>query len=189
VSCDGCIGLQAKSVSRHGSVKRVASAVGEGFIALQMGHEYLVRLHEDRRVGESEMVRRCRSELDDRIARSVCPYSSNTGAPADMSLASGSVTVILAESRRSDLGRHKGLLPVLATERIPIASWKHYAASVSLRSVACSPSFTRRVAPRNTLRAMSGPKSAVGAFSMWKTSRNVRRTPRSCKESASTRSM
>jgi thioredoxin reductase (NADPH) len=33
---------------RYGSVKRVASAVGEGSIAIQMVHEYLSRTSEDR---------------------------------------------------------------------------------------------------------------------------------------------
>jgi hypothetical protein len=66
---------------------------------------------------------------------------------------------------------------------------KHQAASSSLRPVHRFSSVTRGMAPRNILATTEGPKSAVGGFSMWKTSRNVRRTPMSCRESASTRSM
>jgi thioredoxin reductase (NADPH) len=37
-------GIFAVGDVRHGSVKRVASAVGEGSIAIQMVHDYLSKL-------------------------------------------------------------------------------------------------------------------------------------------------
>jgi thioredoxin reductase (NADPH) len=37
-------GIFAVGDVRHGSVKRVASAVGEGSIAIQMVHDYLTNL-------------------------------------------------------------------------------------------------------------------------------------------------
>jgi thioredoxin reductase (NADPH) len=40
-------GVFAVGDVRHGSVKRVASAVGEGSIAIQMVHEYLTSVHKD----------------------------------------------------------------------------------------------------------------------------------------------
>ena len=66
---------------------------------------------------------------------------------------------------------------------------EHQAASSSLRPVVRFSLVTSGMAPRNTLATTEVPKSAVGGSSMWKTSRNVRRTPMSCRESAITRSM
>jgi hypothetical protein len=63
------------------------------------------------------------------------------------------------------------------------------AASSSLRPVVRFSLVTSGMAPRSTLATTEGPKSAVGGSSMWKTSRNLRRTAVSCRESASTRSM
>jgi hypothetical protein len=163
------------------------------FSAWGVGHR------ESRRTLLTKMVQNSRGRRWDENPFVRCSCTSAGGLPhllrPPWCAASGSrvrehpgYTRVYHEARARDRCR-EGLLPVLGTERTLGASRKHYAASGSLRSVVCSSSVTRRVPPRNTLRAMPGPKSAVGAFNMWKTSRNVRRTPRSCKESASTRSM
>jgi hypothetical protein len=54
-----------------------------------------------------------------------------------------------------------------------LLSCEDHAASGSLRSTAGFSSVARRVAPRIALATTPGAKSAVGGFSMWKTSRKV----------------